>query len=232
MLAPCERPDAPAAPGHDDHATMSTSVKKQRTTKSAPGASAVSVVLVDVINGFDFPGSAGLVRAATRAAPAIERLAARAREHGVPVIYVNDNFGRWRSDFKAILASCLCPDQPGRFVANRLRPQEADYFVLKPQHSGFYSTTLDPLLTHLGTHTLVLAGFATNLCVAFTANDAHMRGYHLIVPSDCTASNTPALTRAALAHVKTALGGDIGPSAKVDFARPHYRSKKARGQPF
>jgi nicotinamidase-related amidase len=192
----------------------------------------VAVVLVDVINGFDFEGSAGLVRAATRAAPAIEALAARAREKGVPVVYVNDNFGRWRSDFKAILQACLAPEQPGRLVAARLRPHESDYFVLKPQHSGFYSTTLDLLLAHLGTHTLVLAGFATDLCVTFTAHDAHMRGYNLVVPSDCTASNAPALTRAALTHVEVALGGEVRPSTELDFGRLRHRAKKGRGQPF
>jgi nicotinamidase-related amidase len=204
---------------------------RQRTTEGG-AKGGVSVVLVDVINGFDFEGSAGLVRAATRAAPAIERLATRARAKGVPVIYVNDNFGRWRSDFTSTLKGCTQPDQPGRFVAARLRPHEEDYFVLKPQHSGFYSTTLDLLLGYLGTHTLVLAGFATNLCVAFTANDAHMRGYHLFVPPDCTASNTPALTRAAIAHVKTALGADVRRSPGIDFARTGHRVKKERGQPF
>ncbi|HEU4406397.1 MAG TPA: isochorismatase family cysteine hydrolase [Polyangiaceae bacterium] len=192
----------------------------------------IGVVLVDVINTFDFEGSAGLVRAAARAAPAIERLAARARAKRVPVIYVNDNFGRWRSDFKATLRLCTEPQNQGRRVAERLRPHEEDYFVLKPQHSGFYSTTLELLLNHLGVHTLVLAGFATNLCVVFTANDAHMRGYHLFVPADCTASNTPALTRAALAHVKTALGADIRRGAAIDLARPGHTAKKPRGQPF
>jgi nicotinamidase-related amidase len=175
------------------------------------------LLLVDVINGFDFTGSESLVRAAERAAPRIEQLAARAREAGIPVIYVNDNFQRWRSDFAATVDACTRPDQPGKRVSERLRPHEHDYFVLKPQHSGFYCTTLELLLEHLGARTLVIVGFATNLCVLFTAHDAYMRGYEVVVPSDCTASNTAALTRAALAHVKTALRGRTPLSKAVRF---------------
>jgi nicotinamidase-related amidase len=177
------------------------------------------LVLVDVINGFDFPGAGPLVRAAERATPRIERLAARARQAGVPVIYVNDNFQRWRSDFAATVEGCTRPDQPGRRVSARLRPREHDYFVLKPQHSGFYCTTLELLLEHLGAHTLIIAGFATNLCVLFTANDAYMRGYEVVVPRDCTASNSSALTKAALAHVKTGLSGRTPNSGTIKFER-------------
>jgi nicotinamidase-related amidase len=192
----------------------------------------VALILVDVINGFDFPGSSSIVRAATRVAPNLERLADRARRARVPVIYVNDNFGQWRSDFHATVRGCTAPAMPGRSVAERLRPHPTDYFVLKPQHSGFFGTSLDLLLGHLGSHTLVIGGFAANLCVLFTANDAHMRGYHLVVPGDCTAANSPALTRAALAHIRVGLGGDTRPSARLELAALGRRTKKPRGQPF
>ena len=97
----------------------------------------------------------------------------------MPAIYVNDNFGRWRSDFRQILDHCL--QSPGRAIARLLVPHEEDYFVLKP-HSGFEYTTLDVLLKHLGADTLILSGVATNFCVLFTAHDAYMRDYRLIVP--------------------------------------------------
>jgi nicotinamidase-related amidase len=191
-----------------------------------------ALVLIDVINAFDFEGAESLVRAAKRVAPTIERLAARARKSGVPVIYVNDNFGRWRSDFKSTVAICTKPGQPGREIATLLRPHEGDYFVLKPQHSGFYFTALEPLLMHLDTRSLILTGFAGNLCVLFTANDAHMRGFHVVVPSDCTASNNPALTRSTLAHVEVALHGVVKSSVSLDFARLARRPRKPRGQTF
>jgi len=188
-------------------------------------------LLIDVINAFDFDGSAGIVRAAERAAPRIERLIRRARASGVPLVYVNDNFGRWRSDFRATVRACTQPDKPGWRVANRLRPEDDDYFVLKPRHSAFYGTTLDLLLRDLRVHTLIMAGFAANYCVLFTANDAHMRGFRLVVPADCTASNTEALSRDALRHIGS-LGGSVQVSTRVDFAELRKRGRKALRSPF
>jgi nicotinamidase-related amidase len=195
-------------------------------------ASGTALVLTDVINAFDFPNCGPLVRAAKAAAPAIEALMQRARAERLPVIYVNDNFGQWTSDFKSTVAECAKPDRPGHAVTQRLRPLAGDYFVLKPQHSGFYGTPLDLLLGHLQVHTLVLMGFAANICVLFTANDAHMRGYHVVVPRDCVASNTKALTQGALGHVRTALGGSTPPGRAVDFDAFRGRRKKPRGQTF
>ena len=63
-------------------------------------------------------------------------------------------------------------------------------FVLKPKHSAFYCTPLDILLNHLGTETSILAGIAGNICVLFTANDAYMRNYKIVVLKDCIGSNT------------------------------------------
>jgi nicotinamidase-related amidase len=190
-----------------------------RTTPRHRRASRIALLLVDVINRFDFPGSAQLIRDAARVAPRIAKLAQRARQASVPVVYVNDHFEHWRSDFQAIIASATAEDSGGRAVALQLLPSKADYFVLKPRHSGFFHTTLSPLLEDLGVNTVVLAGFATNYCVLFTANDAYMHGFDVIVPNDCTASNTPALTRAALTHVRANLRGRTPASRTVRFAR-------------
>lgn len=190
------------------------------------------MLLIDVINAFDFPNAGPLIRAATKAAPKIESLVKSARAAHVPIIYVNDNFGRWSSDFTSTVRECTGADRPGRAISERLRPIPGDYFVLKPQHSGFYATPLELLLAHLDIRTVVLAGFAANLCVLFTANDAHMRGYHVVVPRDAAASNAPALTRSTLTHVRTALGGTTPLAADVDFEAFRGRRKKPRGQTF
>lgn len=110
---------------------------RAHATKKSRG---VALLLVDVINAFEFEGSGPLAKAAARQAPRIRRLTMRAREAGVPVIYVNDNFGQWRSDFHAIVDACSRPGRPGASTSEMLRPTGSDYFVLKPQHSGFYST--------------------------------------------------------------------------------------------
>jgi len=186
---------------------------------SAPDECRVVLLIIDMINAFDFSGAPAMLPRALAAAKATALLKAPAREAQVPVVYVNDNFGRWRSDFRSILSHCLREGVPGKPIAELLKPDEDDYFVLKPKHSGFQFTTLDVLLGHLGAETLVLTGVAGNFCVLFTAHDAYMRDYHLIVPSDCIASQTEADDRAALEHMAKVTKADTRASSAIDFAQ-------------
>src|SRR5436190_8338686 len=91
----------------------------------------VALVLIDVINRFDFRGGDALLRTARPAARAIARLKERAARAGVPVVYVNDNFGRWRSDFRATVEHCRAPDATpaARAIVHELAPTGRDYFV-------------------------------------------------------------------------------------------------------
>lgn len=182
---------------------------------SAPDKASQALLLIDVINDMEFPEGDRLLRYALPAARRIASLKAKARAAGVPVIYVNDNFGRWRSDFTAQVQHCLGAGIPGRPIARLLQPDFDDYFVLKPKHSGFYSTSLDVLLRHLGSTTLILTGFAGDQCVHYTANDAYMRSYKLIVPRDCIASETKPANDHALEHMKRTLHADIRVSSRV-----------------
>lgn len=184
---------------------------------SAPDKCKCALLLIDVINAMDFPGGDQLLKMALPAAKRIESMIARARLAKVPVIYVNDNFGRWRSDFSAHVRHCLETGVPGAPIVKMLLPQEDDYFVLKPKHSGFYSTSLEILLDYLGAKTLILAGFAGNLCVLYTANDAYMRDYELIVPKDCIASETRQATQHALEQMHYHLKADIRHSRRLSF---------------
>ena len=142
---------------------------------SAPDTHHTALLLIDVINDFEFPRGDELFAQALPIAPNIAALKKRACVAGVPVIYVNDNFGRWQSKFDEILQRCLGKDVRGKPFVERLMPDEHDYFVLKPKHSGFYQTPLELLLKHLGAQRLVLTGISTNSCVLFTASDAYMR---------------------------------------------------------
>ena len=184
---------------------------------SAPDKSAAALVLIDVINDFDFPEGEQLLRLAMPVGKNIAALKERAQAAGIPAIYVNDNFGRWRSDFKKIVAHCSGPKAKGAEFVKLLPPSEDDYFVLKPKHSGFYSTTLDLLLTHLTAKNLILTGIAGNNCVLFTANDAYMRDYKIFVPSDCVVSNTEEENRDALTQMETVLKADTTRSSELDL---------------
>jgi nicotinamidase-related amidase len=137
----------------------------------------------------------------------------------VPVVYVNDNFGRWRSDFRRIVSHCIDEDVRGKPVVEMLVPDEGDYFVLKPKHSGFFNTTLDLLLEYLQVETLVITGIATDACVLFTAADAYMRDLKVIIPRDCVTALTVPAHRQGLAHMRRVLKADVVSSRDVDFPR-------------
>jgi nicotinamidase-related amidase len=196
-----------------------------------PDSSDVVLILIDVINDLEFPGSELLVDFAMPMANKIAALKKRAKALGIPVIYVNDNFGRWRSDFRANVEHCLHDDVLGRAMVEKLQPEEDDYFVLKAKHSAFFSTNLDILLDYLKTKTLILTGLAGNICVLFTANDAYMRDFNIIVPPDCTASNYREDNENALHLMETVLKADITPSDQLDLKgllqNPRSKSNEA-----
>lgn len=176
-----------------------------------------ALLLIDVINDLAFDGSGPLVAQAESMAAPLARLKRRASSLGVPTIYINDNFGRWRSDFRRTVAHCTARSSPGHRVSMRLRPNARDYFVLKPKHSGFFDTTLDTLLDTLGIRRVILTGIAGNICVLFTANDAYMRDYKIFAPSNCIVSNTAIDNDHALRQIKTVLKGNIAPSERLQF---------------
>lgn len=161
-----------------------------------------AMLILDMLNHFDFDEGAKLKKHATPIATSISRLKRRAKRKNIPVIYVNDNFGNWKFSSERIVKSCMQKTCLGRDIALQLQPQNDDYFILKPKHSGFYSTSLESLLNQLEIDRLILTGIAGNICVLFTAHDAHMRNYSIAVPRDCIASNTPADNEYALRQFK------------------------------
>lgn len=193
---------------------------------SAPDKCETALLIVDVINDLQFPEAKQLLRHVPSMARKILALKERAKKAGIPVVYVNDNFGRWRSDLPSLVEHCL--EGPAHEMVDLLRPERNDYFVLKPKHSGFFSSTLETLLRYLGTRDLIITGIAGNYCVLFTANDAYMRDYSLTVPSDCVISNTASENRDALKLMRHYLHADTRPAAKIRLGR--CKKKKAAGQ--
>src|SRR5437660_11567960 len=120
----------------------------------------IALTILDIINDLDLPEAKQLARFIPALADSIARLKRRAKAAAVPVIYVNDNFGRWRSDFRALIEHCR--KGKSRSLIEKLYPERDDYFVLKPKHSGFFSSTLDTLLRYLGYRRLIITGIAGN----------------------------------------------------------------------
>jgi len=186
---------------------------------NAPDSASVALLLIDVINDLEFKGGAELKKHALPAAKKIAALKRRAARAGVPTVYVNDNFGKWRSDFNKLVSHCLEDDTRGREIVELLRPAHENYFVLKPKQSGFFSTTLEILLKHLGAEILILTGLTGDICILFTASDPHLRDYRLFIPTDCVVSQDPIENKRALKFMKRVLEADIRPSSRLDFRK-------------
>jgi nicotinamidase-related amidase len=200
---------------------------------NAPDKASTALVIIDVINDLEFPEGKELLQYALPMASRIADLKRQARIAKLPVIYANDNFGRWQSNFNTQVDHCLNDGVLGRPIVEILQPEDEDYFVLKPKHSAFYCTVLDILLDYLQTDTVILTGIAGNICVLFTAHDAYLRDLRLFVPRDCLASNTVSENRAALEQMEKILKADIRPSELLDLATMNRRdrSEQACQQP-
>ena len=196
---------------------MVSQINNQDLHGNVPDDSSVALILIDLINDFEFDGADPMFNNTLAIAQPIARLKKSAKAAGIPVIYVNDNFGKWQSDFRKLVDHCIEDNVKGKPLAHLLRPDERDYFVLKPKHSAFYSTSLELLLRYLKANTLILTGIAGNICVLFTASDAYMRDFNLLVPQDCIASETEADNRHAIAYMAKVLKADTRPSSEIDL---------------
>lgn len=190
---------------------------------SAPGepcaAGSTALVVIDMINDLDCDDWQSLLANALPAARAIDRLCRAARAAGVPVVYVNDHFGQWHSNRDSLIAYCRRPRSRGRELVDCILPDDCDHFVTKPHFSGFYATSLPALLPRLGASRLVLTGIAADMCVLFTAADAHMREYQLWVPRDCVASACPDHAQWALGMMRRSMGAATGTSSRQALHR-------------
>jgi isochorismate hydrolase len=184
---------------------------------SAPDSSRTALLILDMISDFEFEDGARICRAALAIAKPIAKLKQRAARAGIPVIYANDNRGRWRSDFSAQWRASVAEGSRGAPIARLLAPGPADYRILKPKHSAFYSTVLGTLLEHLGVSRLILTGVTAHQCVLFTANDAYVRDLELLIPRDCVASESQSAAKLALQYFQDVLGVDATVSTRIQM---------------
>jgi nicotinamidase-related amidase len=161
----------------------------RKHAQTRPSPVPLAMLVIDVLTTFQFPDGDAILRGARGMRDALLRLKARARSLKVPVLYVNDNFGDWRSEKEVLIGRCL--EAKGKDFVRPLLPDSEDYFVLKPMHSAFYMTPLEVLLEHLQVKTLILTGLTSNSCITATAHDANMRGFDVYIPPDCSCARTP-----------------------------------------
>ena len=188
-------------------------------TRSSFPKSRTAVLIIDAINPLDFPGGKAFAQRAIRPARAIATLAERARRAGIPVVFVNDNFGRWRSDMKSLLEFVGQPACAGRRLMEWLKPEEEDFVVLKSTLSGFHQTPLEAMLRQGDVKTVIFTGFVTGNCVLFSAVDAYMRDFKIVVASDCVLDQTNEEHRDALKKMADVLKAKVTNSHHLSLRR-------------
>ncbi|GAB3054245.1 cysteine hydrolase family protein [Virgibacillus ainsalahensis] len=168
-----------------------------------------AVLFVDVINTFDFDGGEDLLKHTNEILPDLKKLKTFAKKNDLPIIYVNDHYGHWQADYHKLIN--YCKNENSKHIIDALKPTDDDYFLIKPQHSAFFQTPLQSLLNDINKDHLIMAGFAGDICILFTAKDAYMYGFNMHIPENCMASEEKEGTEYALYLMRTVMKADIAP---------------------
>ncbi|KEK21795.1 isochorismatase family cysteine hydrolase [Bacillus gaemokensis] len=174
-----------------------------------------ALLIIDMINDFQFSHGPILAQKCQIMIEPILKLKQNMKTLGYPVIYINDHYQLWRADIDQLITHCT--NKYSHDIIQAIAPSIDDYVFIKPHYSAFYETPLNSLLGHLKIENLIVTGVAGNICILFTANDAHMRNYKLYVPKDCTASNCDQDNLHALKIMETTLKANITPSFQLNF---------------
>lgn len=172
-----------------------------------------ALLIIDILNPFTFDYGKTLAEHTLKTVEPLKALRSNCRKKQIPVIYINDHYNLWQADLKKIYEKCL--NDISLPVIEPLQPGKDDYFLIKPKHSAFYGTALNTLLHTLKVDTLILSGIAGNICVLFTANDAYMREFNLVIPQNCIASVSEDDNRYAIEMMKNVLKADIVDSGDI-----------------
>jgi len=87
-----------------------------------------------------------------------------------------------------------------------ISPKPGEKVITKWQYDAFEDTELHLLLQSRGIRTLLMTGFTTNVCVETTARHGYIKGYHIVLVSDCTGAPTHAEYESGLFNIKTYFG--------------------------
>ena len=213
---------------HRTSRRISERMKTRKHAQIRPSPVPVALLLIDVLTTFQFPDGEAILQSALMVRDPLVRLKARCREAGIPVLYVNDNFGDWRSEKEVLMGRCL-EAKGGEFV-RPLLPDSEDYFVLKPMHSAFYMTPLEVLLLHLQVETLILTGLTSNSCITVTAHDANMRGFDIYVPPDCSCARSGEEHTQALAQLEATAGAKLKRSTLLKLPNLVHAAQLSAGK--
>jgi nicotinamidase-related amidase len=174
-----------------------------------------ALVVIDVLNPYDHEEGDELAANAAAAIPGTRTLVEAACEAGVPVVYVNDNYGDWNSSPGELAERAMKGRHPE--VVEPVLPPDGAKFVVKARHSVFYQTPLEYLLDQLGATRLVLAGQVTEQCILYSALDAYVRHLGVTVARDAVAHIHEDLARAALRMMERNMRAEVVDAGEVSW---------------
>ena len=168
---------------------------------------ATALVIVDMLNPYEHPEADRLAERVAKALPGVVELRDRAEQAEIPVIYVNDNYGDWNSSAQELAEAAMSGEHPE--LVEPVLPGEGHSFVIKARHSVFYETPLEYLLDQMGVDRLIFAGQVTEQCILYSALDAYVRHFRVVVPTDAVAAIYDHLAEAAREMMERNLSAEL-----------------------
>ena len=176
------------------------------------GMSDTAVVVIDMMNTYQHPDAEELIPNVEEIMDPLAGLVRRAREAGgVDLVYVNDNYGDFTAQFSDLVGSACAGARPD--LVKPIVPSEACRVMTKVRHSAFYATALAYLLNRLSTERLILTGQVTEQCILYTALDAYVRHFAVVIPTDAVAHIDPDLGAAALKMMEQNMSAELTTAA-------------------
>jgi nicotinamidase-related amidase len=175
-----------------------------------------ALIVVDMLNSYEHEDADELTKSVESVVEPLSELIARADRDGTEIIYVNDNYGDWRSSQEDLAKQALEGARPD-LVEPLLPPDSAD-FVLKARHTIFYMTPLEYLLGQKEIDRVILTGQVTEQCILYSALDAYVRHLEVSIPRDGVAHIHENLADAALEMMARNMGAELTSCADVKLS--------------
>jgi nicotinamidase-related amidase len=175
-----------------------------------------ALIVVDMLNSYEHEDADELTKSVEAVVEPLSDLIARAGRDGTEIIYVNDNYGDWKSSQEDLARQAMDGARPD-LVEPLLPPDSAD-FVMKARHTIFYMTPLEYLLGQKEIDRVILTGQVTEQCILYSALDAYVRHFEVSIPRDGVAHIHENLSDAALEMMERNMGAELTSCADVKLS--------------
>jgi nicotinamidase-related amidase len=172
-----------------------------------------ALIVVDMLNTYEHPDAERLMESVRTVVPVLASALDQARDSGVPIVYVNDNYSEWTYGRRELIDSAMHGAAPE--LVEPIIPADDAPFVIKARHSIFYGTIAEYLLRAEGIDRLILTGQVTEQCILYSALDAYVRHFEVAVAADAVAHIFSDLGDAALRMMERNMRATVAPAQEL-----------------